>query len=286
MTSRSVRLRKFSISASVRSSRSFISACSRSSEVDGLGSPAAAGPVAAADVSGCPAASSSARAVSPVMSHPIRLAVPRISGRGGQKSSARREPDLHPDRPDGGLDDLLIPEFPGTPGRPHPPSSLLTTFAVIPPWARFGHSSAVSARSRRARRRFAGGLAQGETMNDEPDSENSLLSEPMKIRTPSACSARSSRSMTSVLVSRSANSEPHALQIVERGQVFQHPRLAAHDQLAAGTAAPAREPRLDGRRVSVSSSACRGVGARRRSRPAPPPRAAADAGVEIIGRLD
>src|ERR1700729_907543 len=42
-------------------------------------------------------------------------------------------------------------------------------------------------------------------MVEEPDSENSLFSEPMKIRTPSACSARPKRSMTSRRVSRSSN---------------------------------------------------------------------------------
>src|SRR5712691_5655688 len=43
-------------------------------------------------------------------------------------------------------------------------------------------------------------------MVEDPESENSLFSEPMKIRMPSACSALPSRSMTSRLVSRSSNS--------------------------------------------------------------------------------
>ena len=42
-------------------------------------------------------------------------------------------------------------------------------------------------------------------MVEEPDSENSLFSEPMKMRTPSARSARPSRSITSRRVSRSSN---------------------------------------------------------------------------------
>ncbi len=46
----------------------------------------------------------------------------------------------------------------------------------------------------------------GAAISDEPDSENSLFSEPMKMRTPSALSARDKSSITSFWVSRSANS--------------------------------------------------------------------------------
>src|SRR5262249_16820311 len=59
--SRSVRLRRFSISASVRSSRSFISACSRSSAVDGTAACASSDGRAAVSADSWP--SSSTRAV-------------------------------------------------------------------------------------------------------------------------------------------------------------------------------------------------------------------------------
>ena len=45
----------------------------------------------------------------------------------------------------------------------------------------------------------------GAAIIDDPESENSLFSEPMKILTPSPVSARCKSSITSVLVSRSAN---------------------------------------------------------------------------------
>ena len=84
-------------------------------------------------------------------------------------------------------------------------------------------------------------------MVEEPDSENSLFSEPMKIRTPSARSARPSRSITPRLVSRSSNSEPHALEILQRMQIFEQIGVAAHDQLpvVVVAAGPARDAGRD-----------------------------------------
>ena len=84
-------------------------------------------------------------------------------------------------------------------------------------------------------------------MVDEPDSENSLFSEPMKMRTPSACSARPSRSMTPRLVFEIVEQQAHALEVLERMQIVEQIGLAAHDQLAlvALAARPAREPGRD-----------------------------------------
>ena len=49
-------------------------------------------------------------------------------------------------------------------------------------------------------------VSNGAAIIDDPDREKSLFSEPMKILTPSPVSARCRSSITSVLVSRSANS--------------------------------------------------------------------------------
>ena len=69
-------------------------------------------------------------------------------------------------------------------------------------------------------------------MVEEPESENSLFSEPMKMRTPSACSARPSRSTTLALGLQIVEQEPHALEILQRIEVVEQIGLAAHDQLA------------------------------------------------------
>ncbi len=69
-------------------------------------------------------------------------------------------------------------------------------------------------------------------MVDEPDSENSLFSEPMKMRTPSAVSARPSRSITPRLVFEIVEQRADAFEILQRVQVFEQVGLAAHDQLA------------------------------------------------------
>ena len=69
-------------------------------------------------------------------------------------------------------------------------------------------------------------------MVEEPDSENSLFSEPMKMRTPSPRSARPSRSMTPRLVSSVVEQRAHPLEVLERVQVVEQIGVAAHDQLA------------------------------------------------------
>ena len=102
----SVRLRRFSISASVRSTRSFISACSRSSAVVGVGSGAAAGVWAASS-----SARRSARHGFPVLLCPAYQ---------GSTAKIKRFCPLHRARAPTPEDD----------GKRQPPRSLLTTLAV------------------------------------------------------------------------------------------------------------------------------------------------------------
>ena len=52
------------------------------------------------------------------------------------------------------------------------------------------------------------------------------------MRTPSAPSARVSRSITSVCVSRSAKQQADALEVLRRLEILQEVRLPAHDELA------------------------------------------------------
>src|ERR1051326_4787398 len=89
-TSRSVRLRMFSMSASARSSRSFISANSRSSEVEGFG---AAGCAAVLWASGCTDVSPLGGTVSISGCGRLSLSfmLPGISGLGRKKSSGFRD---------------------------------------------------------------------------------------------------------------------------------------------------------------------------------------------------
>ena len=82
-------------------------------------------------------------------------------------------------------------------------------------------------------------------MVEEPESENSLFSEPMKMRMPSAFSARPSRSATRALGLEIVEQQAHALEVLQRVQVVEQVGLAAHDQLAllALAARPARKAR-------------------------------------------
>ena len=79
---------------------------------------------------------------------------------------------------------------------------------------------------------------------DEPDSENSLFSEPIKMRAPSAPSARPRRSIDAALGFEIVEQEPHAFEVFQRVEVVEQVGVAAHDQLAvvAVAAGPAREP--------------------------------------------
>ena len=126
-------------------------------------------------------------------------------------------------------------------------------------------------------------------MVEEPESENSLFSEPMKMRTPSARSARPSRSITSRLRLEIVEQEPYALEILERLEVLEQVGLAAHDQLAlVGLAAgPAGEPggdrplrQLVELGLRRPRARCSSSASRLRQR------AAADAGVEEVRGLD
>ena len=84
-------------------------------------------------------------------------------------------------------------------------------------------------------------------MVEEPDSENSLFSEPMKIRTPSARSARPSRSITPRLVSRSSNNSrtrSRSSSACRSSSRLAWPRtISWRSSLVA--AGPARDPRRD-----------------------------------------
>ena len=84
-------------------------------------------------------------------------------------------------------------------------------------------------------------------MVEEPDSENSLFSDPMKIRTPSARSARPKQIDHAALGLEIVEQQPDALEILQRMQIFQQIGVTAHDQLAvfAFAAGPAREPGRD-----------------------------------------
>ena len=112
---------------------------------------------------------------------------------------------------------------------------------------------------------FCAASRNGAAIIEEPDSENSLFSEPMKMRTPSPPSARPRRSITSVWVSRSANSRRMRSRSSTALQILEQVGLAAHDELAGvrpGRRLVAR-PASTSRAVSASSS--RSISARRAS---------------------
>ena len=81
-------------------------------------------------------------------------------------------------------------------------------------------------------------------MVEEPESENSLFSEPMKMRTPSAALGAAEQVDHPALGFERVEQRAHPFQIVERVQVLEQIGVAAHDQLAllALAARPAREP--------------------------------------------
>ena len=98
---------------------------------------------------------------------------------------------------------------------------------------------------------------KGAAIIDEPESENSLFSEPMKMRTPSPASARDRRSMTSFFVSRSANSRRMRSRSSSAVRSSEQIGLAAHDQLLRLASSPAQlaSPASTRRAVSSPSSA-------------------------------
>ena len=79
---------------------------------------------------------------------------------------------------------------------------------------------------------------------EEPDSENSLFSDPMKIRTPSARSGTAQQIDHAALGFEIVEQQPHPLQVFKRVQIFQEIGVTAHDQLPviALAARPARDP--------------------------------------------
>ena len=80
-------------------------------------------------------------------------------------------------------------------------------------------------------------------MVEEPDSENSLFSDPMKIRTPSARSARPQVDHAALGL-EIVEQQPDPFEIFQRVQILQQIGVAAHDQLpvVAFAARPARNP--------------------------------------------
>ena len=109
------------------------------------------------------------------------------------------------------------------------------------------------------------------------------------MRTPSARSARPSRSITPLLVSRSSNSSRMRSRSSQRLQVVEQVGLAAHDQLAvvAAAAGPAGEAGRDDLLASAASSSARLCSARVSSSAAASPSVLpADARVEVVRGLD
>jgi hypothetical protein len=108
-----------------------------------------------------------------------------------------------------------------------------------------------------ARRRPAGSRPCRARMTDEPDSENSLFSEPMKIRTP--CRARRRRAVRSGrrLAFELVEQLAHAAQILGRHGIVEQVGATAHDHGGGGAAGPdqRREPASTSFCVSSSSSA-------------------------------
>ena len=88
---------------------------------------------------------------------------------------------------------------------------------------------------------------KGATISEEPDSENSLFSEPMKMRTPSAFSDSPEQLHEVALALEIVEQVADALQVLLRGEVLQEVGLAAHDEALAVVerARPFGEPGLD-----------------------------------------
>ena len=80
-------------------------------------------------------------------------------------------------------------------------------------------------------------------MVDEPDSENSLFSEPMKMRAPSAPFGAAEQVDHAALGLEVVEQEPHTFEVFQRPQVVEQVGVPAHDQLAvlAPAAGPAGE---------------------------------------------
>ena len=113
---------------------------------------------------------------------------------------------------------------------------------------------------------------KGAATMEDPDSEKSLFSAPMKMRTPSPVSARVEQFDDVGLGLEVGEQQPDALEVAERRQVLEQVRLAADDQLTARAlqSGPARQAGIDqplGQEVEF------GLGrpcARPRCRPGPP----------------
>ena len=97
----------------------------------------------------------------------------------------------------------------------------------------------------------------GAAIIDEPESEKSLFSEPMKMRTPSPPSARGEEVDHVGLGLEIGEEQADALEILGRAEVLEEVGLAAYDQLpgirgtATGVASPASTSR-GGQRVELA----------------------------------
>src|SRR5262249_11263900 len=125
-------------------------------------------------------------------------------------------------------------------------------------------------------------------MVEEPDSENSLFSEPLKMRTPSARALGPRDNVDQAALGLEiVEQEPPPLEILQRLEILKQVGMAAHDQaaLVVLAAGPAGEPCFDdllGELVELGLAGGErpfeirlGLGQR-------PP---ADMGIEEVGRL-
>ena len=127
----------------------------------------------------------------------------------------------------------------------------------------------------------------GATIRDDPDSENSLFSEPMKICTPSPRSASPQQLHEIALGLEIVEQLADARQVLQSVDVLEQVGLAAHDQalLLAECTRPGGKPSLDNfLRQLVELGLCGGkLGLDARLGLAE--RQAADAGIEVVGGL-
>ena len=129
---------------------------------------------------------------------------------------------------------------------------------------------------------------KGAAIIDEPDSENSLFSEPMKMRTPSPRLGAVEQVDHVLLGLEIGEQQPDALEVLERREVLEQVGLAAHDQLALAAlqARPAREPGVDQPLGEVVEFRLGGAALGLDLGPRLGQRAAADAGVEVVAGFD
>ena len=124
-------------------------------------------------------------------------------------------------------------------------------------------------------------------MVEEPDSENSLFSEPMKMRTPSALLGAAEQVDHVAPRLQVVEQQPHPLEVLQRLEVVEQVRLAAHDQpaLVALAARPARQPVVDDLLRQLVELGLRLLHAPLKLDLGFGQRLAADARVEKVGRL-